>query len=125
MEYRYIGLRPKKLCSSKQVSDSETSLASEYDSGSEYLPPNQKNSEHFANISSDDISYISDSVINVDKFIENYESKISQKNTSLIDNNNTNQLRILNNEVMESNKKFKKGYKINNLVETSKKKTNK
>jgi len=89
-----------------------------YDSESDYIPPNQTNLKDL-NYSSDNISYISDINPSSDQLNNINESEISQPSTSYTVSY-INQKDIFNNEVIESNKILKKGYKFNGLVETSK-----
>lgn len=104
-ETRYIGLRPKKLHPLKQASYSESSVNSEYDSESSYLPSNL----------SDENCCLSD--IDLDLLIDTNESKITQPYTSPT-MNKIKQQGILNNEAIESYKILKPGYNLNGLVET-------
>lgn len=107
----YIGLRPRKYCVMKNSSYSESSVHSDYDSESDYLPQNI----NLTCESSDEIPYKSD--LDIDQFNDIHTSDISQQSTS---HTILNQKDILNNEVIESTKIIKKGYKFNGLVETSK-----
>ncbi|KAL5238907.1 hypothetical protein ACI65C_006317 [Semiaphis heraclei] len=108
---KYIGLRPKKSSVLKQSSNSESSVHSDNDSESDYLPPNI----NLTCESSDEISYKSD--FNIDQLSDIHYSDISQSSTTPTI---LNQKDILNNEVIESTKLVKKGYRFNGLVETSK-----
>lgn len=113
LKNRYNGLRPKKYCVLKQTSSSESSVHSEYDSESDYLPSNKD----LICYTSDKISCKSD--INLDKFYDINNLDIYQPSTSE-PIKEINQKDILNNEVMESTKIIKKGYKFNASIETSK-----
>lgn len=111
---KYTGLRPKKYCVLKQSSFSESSVNSDYDSESDYLPPNM----NLTCESSDEISYKSD--FNIDQLNAIHDSDISQHSQPSTSHNILNQKDILNNEVIESTKIIKQSYKFNGLVEISK-----
>lgn len=99
---------------------SDSSIYSDYNSGSEYEPPIKIQSERINLESSDEISIAS--TIDLDHFVNNsLQADETPSSTSNIENNKINQSdSILNNELTESTKLLKKGYNFNGRVETSK-----
>lgn len=114
---QYVDLQSVNFCNLKEASCSEDSVYSEYDSGSDYVPPSQMHSKDIIDGSSNEIFYVSDIIIN--EIINNDQSDIFQPSTSQVVNN-TNQQGKLDNEIIKSKKILKKGYNFNAAVETSK-----
>lgn len=111
---RYSGLRPKKYYDTNKEFNSDSSLQSDCDSASDYIPPNEIKGNDTN--SDSEISCASD--IDFDNLIQNNPLDPTQPSTSQTINNKS----LQTNEVIELSKTLNKRFNPNLNVETSKKK---